>query len=100
MTTRKFTAEQIAAIIASPETHRALGQVYGVSRETIRQIRIGKIYRDALPDGYRPPPGPNDPSCERCMHWYHGECGLGFPDPALEGPVFASDCSLFGREGC
>jgi hypothetical protein len=99
MSTRKFSAEQVAAIIASTETHRALGKLYGCSRETIRQIRVGKIYRDVLPEGYYPPPGPGDPSCERCQEWRGEACSLGFPDPIEEGLGFARDCSLYAVEG-
>jgi hypothetical protein len=98
---RKLNAEQVAAVIASAESHRALGQIYGVSGECIRQIRQGIIYRDLLPEGYRPPPRRGDPSCERCREWLGPDaanpCGMGFPDPIEEGPGFARDCSLFER---
>jgi len=92
---RKLNAEQVAAVIASAESHRALGQIYGVSGECIRQIRQGIIYRDLLPEGYRPPPRRGDPSCERCKLWEGESCGMGFPDPLEEGPGFARDCSLY-----
>jgi len=94
---RRFDADTIAAIIASPDSHRALGKRHGVSGETIRQIRIGKIYRDLLPGNYRPPPKPGDPSCEHCRFWEVEQCGIGFPDPLEEGPGFARDCSLFAK---
>jgi hypothetical protein len=94
---RKLNAEQVAAVIASTESHRALGQIYGVSGECIRQIRQGIIYRDLLPEGYRPPPRRGDPSCERCKLWEGESCSMGFPDPIEEGPGFARDCSLFER---
>jgi hypothetical protein len=94
---RKLNAEQVAAVIASTESHRALGQIYGVSGECIRQIRQGIIYRDLLPEGYRPPPRRGDPSCERCKLWEGESCGMGFPDPIEEGPGFARDCSLYEK---
>ena len=92
---RRFTPEQVAAIVGSSEKNPALGRIYGCSPETIRQIRAGQIYRDVLPDGYRPPPGPGDPSCERCQEWRGDHCSMGFPDPIEEGIGFARDCSLF-----
>lgn len=92
---RRFTPEQVAAIIASSESHSALSRIYGCSYELIRQIRAGQIYRDLLPDGYRPPPRRGDPSCERCRYWDGEACRMGFPDPQEEGPGFARDCELF-----
>jgi hypothetical protein len=97
---RLFDAASVAAILASPESHRALGKVYGCSRETIRLIRMGRAYHDLLPDGYTPPPSSKDPNCERCKFWSGVDCGLGFPDPVEEGPWFAKDCSLFEKERC
>ena len=39
------------------------------------------------------------PSCERCREWRGLEsanpCGMGFPDPVIEGVGFARDCSLY-----
>ncbi len=93
--TRRLNAQQVRAIIGSSESHSALGRIYGCSRETIRQIRAGQLYRDVLPEGYRPPPGPGDPSCERCQEWRGDYCSLGFPDPIEEGVGFARDCSLY-----
>jgi len=94
---RKLNAEQVAAVIASAKSHRALGQIYGVSGECIRQIRQGIIYRDLLPEGYRPPPRRGDPSCEHCRYWESESCGMGFPDPLEEGVGFARDCSLYEK---
>jgi len=96
---RKFNAEQIAGILAlkGTMTQRAIGQMFGCSGETIRQIFAGMLYQDLLPGNYRPPPKPGDPSCEHCRFWEVEQCGIGFPDPIEEGPGFARDCSLFAK---
>lgn len=41
--------ETIKVILTSGEGHTALGKKLGVSRETVRQIRCGKLYPDVLP---------------------------------------------------
>jgi hypothetical protein len=94
---RKFNAEQIAEILAlkGTMTQRAIGQMFGCSGETIRQIFAGMLYQDLAPGSYRPPPKPGEPSCEHCRFWEVEHCGIGFPDPLEEGPGFARDCSLF-----
>jgi hypothetical protein len=102
---RRFGAQQIAEIVALKDTAtlRAIGQQFGCSPETVRQIFAGILYRDLLPENYRPAPGPNDPSCERCREWRGPDaehpCRMGFPDPAIEGPGFARDCNLYVVEG-
>jgi hypothetical protein len=78
---------------------RILAQRYKCSEELIRAIWAGQIYRDLLPDGFRAPPKPGDPNCEHCLHWAADACGMGFPDPDVEGPSFARDCSVFVVRG-
>jgi HNH endonuclease len=41
----KLTDTQVAAILASEKTQRALAREYGVSQTTISNIRLGKIWR-------------------------------------------------------
>ena len=96
---RRFDEATIKEIRASAEGRRILAQQYGCSEELIRAIRAGQVYRDLLPDGFRAPPGPGDPNCERCLHWAGDACGMGFPDPEMEGPAFAQDCSVFVVRG-
>jgi hypothetical protein len=87
------------AIRVSTDTRRELSERYGISTELVRQIQQGIAYRDLLPENFRRPPGPNDPSCERCREWRGLEsadpCGMGFPDPVIEGVGFARDCSVY-----
>ena len=63
-------------------------------RELIRQIRSGLIYKDLLPNWFRRPFKAGDPTCNQCRFWSDG-CSMGFPDPEIEGPRFARDCSVF-----
>ena len=96
--TRRFDAATIKAIRKSLDGRRLLAKQYGCSEAMIRDIVIGKSYKDLLPEGFRSPPGPGEPSCERCQYWQADACGMGFPDPAEEGPAFARDCSLYAVE--
>lgn len=98
--TRRFDAATIKAIRKSSDGRRVLAKQYGCSEAMIRDIVNGKSYKDLLPEGFRSPPGPGDPSCERCRYWQADACGMGFPDPAEEGPGFARDCSLYAVEEC
>ena len=96
--TRRFDAATIKAIRESLDGRRVLAKQYGCSETMIRDIVSGKSYKDLLPEGFRAPPGAGDPSCERCRYWQADACGMGFPDPAEEGPGFARDCSLYAVE--
>jgi predicted RNA-binding Zn-ribbon protein involved in translation (DUF1610 family) len=98
-TNRRFDLETIKAIRSSDDGRRVLAKRYGCSQEMIRSIRAGIAYRDMLPEGFRTPPKPGDPSCEQCRHWAAEACGMGFPDPAEEGLGFARDCALYQVEG-
>ena len=93
--TRRFDAATIKAIRESLEGRRVLAKQYGCSQTMIRDIVSGRSYKDLLPEGFRRPPKPGDPSCTSCRHWQADACCMGFPDPAEEGPAFARDCSLY-----
>ena len=99
MANRRFDVATIEAIRRSDDGRRVLAKRYGCSQEMIRSIRAGIAYRDMLPEGFRSPPGPGDPSCERCRFWDAEACTMGFPDPTEEGLGFARDCSLYQVEG-
>jgi hypothetical protein len=96
---RRFDDATIKSIRESPDGRRVLAKRHGCSEELIRAIRVGKLYRDLLPEGFRSPPGPADPSCETCREWLGFEadhpCRFGFPEPVSEGPGFARDCAVF-----
>ena len=84
----------VIAIRQSTDNYQLLADQHGCSRELIRQIRNGLIYKDLLPGWFRSPAKAGDPTCEQCKFWSDG-CSMGFPDPEIEGPRFARDCSVF-----
>ena len=84
----------VMAIRQSTDGHQLLADQHGCSRELIRQIRSGLIYKDLLPDWFKGPFKAGDPTCNQCRFWSDG-CSMGFPDPEIEGPRFARDCSVF-----
>ena len=84
----------VMAIRQSTDGHQSLADQHGCSRELIRQIRSGLIYKDLLPGWFRSSPKAGDPNCEQCKFWSDG-CSMGFPDAEIEGPRFARDCSVF-----
>ena len=84
----------VMAIRQSTDGHQSLADQHGCSRELIRQIRSGLIYKDLLPNWFRAPAKAGDPTCEQCRFWSEG-CSMGFPDAEIEGPRFARDCSVF-----
>jgi hypothetical protein len=84
--------ETIARILEDNRSLATWALELGVSRELIRKIRVGGVYRLAMPDLLR---RNNAASCHQCQHWVDGSCGYGFPDPLEEGPSFAAECHLF-----
>ena len=89
----------VMAIRQSTDGYQSLADQHGCSRELIRQIRNGSIYKDLLPEWFRSPPKAGDANCEQCRFWSDG-CSMGFPDAEIEGPRFARDCSVFEAVGC
>jgi hypothetical protein len=96
---RRLSDEDAIKIRDSLESKAELARRYGIAHSMVYQIQQGIAYRDLLPENWRRPPGPNDPSCERCREWRGLEsadpCRMGFPDPAIEGVGFARDCSVY-----
>lgn len=95
----------VMAIRQSTDSLESLAAQHGCSRELIRQIRIGKIYKDSLPAGFRPPPKASDPTCERCKFYVEAKpeqievdaqdhkCDLGIPEFETQGVRSIRDCS-------
>lgn len=90
---RRLSDEVAIKIKDSLESKAELAKRYGIAHSMVYQIQKGLIYGDV------PRLGPNDPSCERCREWRGMEstdpCGMGFPDPVIEGVGFARDCSVY-----
>jgi len=97
----RLTEGQVRLILERRDlSGKALARQLGRSAEAIRQVRRGTAYREVLPDLPRWRRGqPKGPSCYACSHWSAG-CLMGFPDPMVEGPGFARDCSLYATGGC
>jgi hypothetical protein len=98
MPRRRLDEPTIRRILQSPASHGVLARELGVHRSAISQIRLGKIHAAIAPELPRWQP---DLSCCVCIHWHPGDkvCSLDFPDPVLEGPQFARECSTFLRCG-
>lgn len=94
---RRFDDAGIRQILLSAESHSAVAAKHGCTRELIRQIRIGKVYRSTLPDVPRWIVQKRGPVCTQCKHWADEVCEMGFPDPIDEGVGFAADCSMYER---
>ena len=104
---RKISTEAVLAIRASNDGYQALADQHGCSRELIRQIRNGRIYRDLLPEWFREPAKAGDPTCEQCEFYVGAKqeqleeegqaasCSLGIPEFETEGVRAAWDCSAF-----
>lgn len=98
---RKLTPEAVATIRTSLESNAALGRQFGVSKQTISQIRLGLTHK--LPELDLLDQSSKGPYCFRCVHWNaagDGSCSLGFPEAALEGQLAARDCGAFSKQQC
>lgn len=88
----RLTSEQVLAIYhadLSRVSMRELAERFGVSKEAVRNVRKGISHKEVIAqaDGCQ--------LCTECVHWKASYCTMGFPDPELEGPAFARDCSLY-----
>lgn len=93
-TFQRLTPDQVRGVLLSTKSISAIAAETGRSRATIRAVLTGRSHSHLHPDLLR---RSNDPdlSCEQCDHWRSRRCGLGHPDPEIEGPGFANDCSTF-----
>jgi hypothetical protein len=92
----------VGEIRRSDENYDVLAAQYGCSRELIRQIRNGQIYRDLLPEWFRAPAKAGDPTCEQCEFYVKAKqeqldesCSLDIPEFETQGVRAAWDCSAF-----
>lgn len=94
-TGRKLKHDEVKFILTTEFNNKDLGERFNLSRETIRLIRIGSIYKDVHPDIPRLKPKPSiKPSCRKCVNW-KGRCLMDIPDPVVEGVRFAKDCIFY-----
>lgn len=93
MARHPLSEDAIRDILTSEESRETLARRYGCHRSAIYQILDGKCHASTLPELPRRQPARH---CSDCQHWRYGsECDLGHPDPRLEGPQFARDCSNY-----
>ena len=97
----------VMAIRQSADGHQSLADQHGCSRELIRQIRSGLIYKDLLPEWFRAPARAGDPTCEQCEFYVKAKqermdeerqsesCSLDIPEFEIQGVRAAWDCSAF-----
>lgn len=96
----KITPDQVRMILLSTEPLSVLALRIGCARETVRQVRANITHRHVHPEIQRqgqPQVAPvvaDGLSCYQCQHWAD-RCTFGYPDPVVEGPSFASDCSMY-----
>ena len=94
----KLTPEDVAIIRTSLESNAAMGRRFGVSKQTISQIRQGLIHK--LPGMELIDRSQSGAYCYRCVHWSaagDGSCSLGIPEAALEGQLAARGCGAFTK---
>lgn len=94
-TRRTIDPQIIRRIREGAESNVWWAKELNCSKELIRQIRAGMLYRDLL----MPTDAIGSPSCERCQHWRGPEaaepCDLGHRDPLSDGPGFARICVTY-----
>lgn len=88
---RTLTEDAVVDILESRISDAKAGEKYGISRQSVQQIRRGNTYANVRPDI----PRRNNHSCKKCEHWRDGYCSFGFPDPIEEGPRAARDCNMY-----
>ena len=91
----KISPEAVRDILLSDDSHKAMAQRHGVSRQTVEQIRFGVGHRKLFPEI----PRRNsfaEHSCECCALWLKGKCSLDFPEP-VQNLYFAGECNIFTR---
>ena len=67
--TKAVTAQQVYTVLSSTQSHYAMVPVVGLSRETIRKIRLGLAYTDVHPEMDRwQPLGSTSENCWNCQH--------------------------------
>jgi hypothetical protein len=88
---RRFDAQAILQIRAAETSNAAEAKLRNCSKEFIRQIRAGLMYRDLWDPAF----AVGTVTCLRCVHWGDGGCTLGHQDPIEEGPEFARECAAW-----
>ena len=83
----RLTEAEVRAILTATGGAKQIAAQVGRSHPTVLAVLSGTRYADRAPEL----PRRSSRSCLNCGHW-SGRCGLGFPDPEIEGPTFGADC--------
>lgn len=91
----KLNDQQIVEIMTAPAgvNMAELARRYGVHRDTIRQIRTGKLHQHLRPDIDRLAAGRTCASCR--FHAGSSGCLFRFPEFTEIGPKFAGECVTY-----
>lgn len=96
---RKLTEEQVRLVLTTRDmTNPQIAELVGVSKDAIQKIRAGHTYAEMLPELERPNKGfprSTGPRCTSCVHYFRGNCTLGFPEVRERGMYAASQCAAF-----
>lgn len=91
---RPLSPEEVRQILLAEGSLQMIGRQMGRSPGTVRSVKLGLTYADLFPEL----PRQLTSSCVQCCHWAGRRCGLGYPDPEIEGVGFAQDCAAFAKE--
>lgn len=102
----RLTPDQVRTVLLDSRSSCELGRVFGVSHQSISQIRNGQVYKTMWPDIPRKnqatldytgalPGGLAVLNCRNCAHWWQRRCGLDIPEA---GGAFASECSCYQED--
>lgn len=91
-----LTDDDVRLILTSDLSNGELAQMVNRAMHTVAAIRRGAMYRNRCPDlpRWNDRYNPNGLTCASCYQW-RGVCGLGIPESALEGVLFAQECAVF-----
>lgn len=91
----KLSEADVIEILGSPRSmsNTVLAERFGVSRETVRQVRCGMSYKHVKSDMPRPD---GSRYCTTCIHFKKDVgCRMQFPDYEELGAIFASECEAY-----
>ena len=91
----KFSEEDIRSILLDGRNDAEIGKYWGVTHQSIQQIKTGKSYKRICPEiPRRAPKRLPVLSCRQCGFWWGGACSLDVPEA---GDGFADECSFFKK---
>ena len=102
---KRFTPTEVRTILTDSRSGAELAEFFGVTHQSISQVRTGKSYSDLWPElprrgtpSAKPEPVKKEVmeskllNCRTCTHWWQKRCSLDVPEA---GGTFAEDCSFY-----